>query len=138
MQHRWFSAYDWLEDASKRWDRGKLRQALLELAGRDCDAIQDLHQDEMERDGYFEPHFDEGEIEVGLAVKVRQGCDDSHAGEVGRVCANVDRSIALPILVYFVGRDDYEVFSRFELTSPTLEERAELERDEKEMFDEAG
>jgi hypothetical protein len=53
--YRWSHPYAWLESAAAEWDRERLLQELLTLAIKhDSDTLQDIYQDEMENDGYFD------------------------------------------------------------------------------------
>ena len=55
MNYKYATATEWLKEASKDWDKSKLRLALLLLASEcDSDQIQDHFQQEMDEDGYFQ------------------------------------------------------------------------------------
>ena len=55
-QYRWSTPYEWLETASRQWDQDLLRQQFLLLAIKaDSDTLQDMYQDDMDSDGYFDP-----------------------------------------------------------------------------------
>ena len=52
--HKWNTPYEWLCSKVSEWDALQLQQELLLLAGRmSSDEIQDVYQDEMDKDGYF-------------------------------------------------------------------------------------
>lgn len=54
--YRWAFPSEWLADRVGRWSRVELEIAIARLAARiGEDAIQDLWQDAMDRDGYFIP-----------------------------------------------------------------------------------
>jgi len=54
-RYRWDSAYEWLQEKSQEWDAETLRADLLDFAlNAGNDAIQDMYQETMDRDGYFE------------------------------------------------------------------------------------
>ena len=54
MRYQWETPFEWLKEASEKWTPGELRAAFLDLALRlDSDDIQDIHQTEMDQDGYF-------------------------------------------------------------------------------------
>lgn len=54
---RWRHPHAWLQTASASWSRDRLLHELDRLALQ-CgfDTIQDLYQEDMVADGYFEPH----------------------------------------------------------------------------------
>ena len=55
-RYRWSHPYAWLEHASVNWDRDRLLRDLRRLALQcDSDTLQDLFQEDMNSDGYFEP-----------------------------------------------------------------------------------
>ena len=52
--YKWKNPLEWLEDAIQTWSPNELKVEFIELAMRlDHDAIQDLYQSDMEKDGYF-------------------------------------------------------------------------------------
>ena len=55
MTYRWENVGDWLHDRIANADEPWLRQAIRDLATvLDYDTIQDIFEDEMDEDGYFE------------------------------------------------------------------------------------
>ena len=56
MAFRWQTPYEWLAHACQKWSEEQLRIDLLALAIQaDSDQLQDLYQDQMNDDGYFDP-----------------------------------------------------------------------------------
>ena len=52
--YKWESPYDWLMDKATEWDEIQLLAELRNLAQLlGSDALQDLYQSDMEKDGYF-------------------------------------------------------------------------------------
>lgn len=55
MAYRWESPFRWLLETTQDWDKKQLRDALYALAERvDADELQDVFDNEMYNDGYFE------------------------------------------------------------------------------------
>jgi len=54
--YKWTRPYDWMADTARSWDKKALYHYSLTLAQKaDPDDIQELFQQEMDEDGYFEP-----------------------------------------------------------------------------------
>ena len=54
-QFRWRNPYEWLAEKAQGWTEEELRDRLIKLAaGLENDAIQELHENEMAEDGYFD------------------------------------------------------------------------------------
>lgn len=72
MTYRWASAHDWLQAHIHNFFRtnrnDKLREIAQQLANQlDADEIQDLFQNEMDADGYFEQLAQAKEVTEGVA-----------------------------------------------------------------------
>lgn len=59
-KYKWDNPTEWLLEKMADWDNEECRHALERLIERmDFDTIQDLFQDEMDEDGYFEEEPEE-------------------------------------------------------------------------------
>jgi len=55
MSYKWSSPYTWLADVSRGWSESVMYAALCGLASKiDSDTIQEVFEDHMALDGYFE------------------------------------------------------------------------------------
>ena len=55
MEHKWDSAHEWLVRKAPTWDHDTLLRTFYQVVKLlDCAQIEDLFQDEMELDGYFD------------------------------------------------------------------------------------
>ena len=56
LKYRWQNVHEWLHDHNEQWTLEETRQAMMEIALKcDSDTLQDIFQEEMDDDGYFEP-----------------------------------------------------------------------------------
>lgn len=120
MKPPWDSPLEWLEQASKRWSKERLREEFLSVVGLcDSESLEEDYRDAMAADGYFEPSLEPDELIVGLRVKVRRGCDLIMEGEHGVIEHKLHEPTALPYLVRLEKTIGLVAFSALELTSPT-------------------
>ena len=56
LRYRWQNPYAWLHTACSSWDKDRLLLEVRRLAiEHDSDTLQDLYQQDMDDDGYFDP-----------------------------------------------------------------------------------
>lgn len=56
QKYRWAYPLQWLNYASKKWDKKRLQYEVVRLAlHHDSDTLQEMYQSEMEDDRYFIP-----------------------------------------------------------------------------------
>lgn len=119
MTPYWNSPHAWVNDRNKKGATAldMLHKVLPYVNETD---LERLFRAEMEIDGYFEEHLEPHEVEVGLEVRVRKGCDlESWVGRTAFVCANVAGPlIGMPLLVLFADNAEYEIFDYTELRLP--------------------
>lgn len=118
MKRFWEHPHAWLEDQLKQRDRKWCEAAfakILPLVGQ-FELAQAFHED-MTKDGFFEPHVEPEEIEVGTEVRVRCGCDlKAWEGRQAFVTAWCDRyPKGLPVMLFFPDDQTYEIFEYTEI-----------------------
>jgi hypothetical protein len=96
-RYRWATPYKWLDEKSNDWDICDLRNALMNLAlVSDSDTLQDVFEDEMDGDGYFDdldaPHC----AERGCIIEeydVRWGSPHIEVSDGGVLCDDCYRDM---------------------------------------------
>lgn len=114
-RHRWNTPLEWLRDHAETWTPETMAQEFINVAVKLTPGqLQDLYQEEMQSDGYFALHLEDGDARIGMRVRVLPSCDsDGYVGAVGTVYAITEHA-PRTVRVEFP-HDDPEDFAPHEL-----------------------